>query len=395
MGLPVTTSREQVTHSCHAREQQTTRQEQVDSSTTPTYSSRLTLRLSMSHFKPLRASPLLSPTKKSRTKTPKPSRFDVTTSSATSISSEALSGLTAEDVQLIDEIIRRAPATTTTFLNVFKAYNEVLQERGLDSGNDVVYYKMLLKIGVVRGMDWGTKWDTVKEQYGYVSGPPKVDHTPRQRTATKDTPDSAFVKPRRTATRPTPIAKRLNKHHSVDDDATDSDRTSSPRTLVQRPTLKDFISRAPKRDNTQSELPIPSIAEFIPVRSRPTYMEQSQASTSVISFETAPTFRTPNPLRTRPSVESLQDSQSKGPLSRLKRLGPKSGSAPVENKPVDLREDDAWKKVEMDMDEKYADDVRRMRLMEQSFNKWKGSLSRSRVSRLHFYGYSSSKSSNR
>ena len=99
---------------------------------------------------------------------PPPQSYVPTVSpSITSSISAALSGLSPRDVELIDEIIERSPPSATTFLTVFKAYNEVLQERGIDAANDVVYYKILLKLGVVKGKDWGTKWRTVKAQQGY------------------------------------------------------------------------------------------------------------------------------------------------------------------------------------------------------------------------------------
>ena len=84
----------------------------------------------------------------------------------TSTASAVLSGLSNEDVAIIDEIIDRAPPSTTAFLNVFKAYNEVLQEKGLNAGEDVLYYRLLLKLGIVKGKDWGERWKTVKKQMG-------------------------------------------------------------------------------------------------------------------------------------------------------------------------------------------------------------------------------------
>ena len=121
----------------------------------------------MSAFLPARASPRPSPRLAQRPRVPNLSSMDLTTTSATSSISAALSGLSPRDVELIDEIIERSPPSATTFLMVFKAYNEVLQERGMDAANDVVYYKILLKLGVVKGKDWGTKWRTVKAQQGY------------------------------------------------------------------------------------------------------------------------------------------------------------------------------------------------------------------------------------
>ncbi|KZT11400.1 uncharacterized protein LAESUDRAFT_734266 [Laetiporus sulphureus 93-53] len=78
-------------------------------------------------------------------------------------------GLTPEDVEFIDTVINRAPATATTFLTVFKAYNDVLQERGLDPQEEVAYYGKLLKLGTLKGRNWGEKWNTIKHQQGYAT----------------------------------------------------------------------------------------------------------------------------------------------------------------------------------------------------------------------------------
>lgn len=83
--------------------------------------------------------------------------------SLTSSSSQTLSALTSEQVRILDMIISRAPGATT-FLAIFKTYNDVLEELSMDASSDVVYYKLLLKLGVVKGKDWGEKWRTVKTQ---------------------------------------------------------------------------------------------------------------------------------------------------------------------------------------------------------------------------------------
>jgi protein SFI1 len=50
---------------------------------------------------------------------------------------------------------------------VFKAYSEVLKEHGLDP-QEVVYYGKLLKLGTLRGKNWGEKWVSVKSQMSQV-----------------------------------------------------------------------------------------------------------------------------------------------------------------------------------------------------------------------------------
>ena len=339
----------------------------------------------MSHFQPARASPLNIPSHTSRRP---PSRLDLTTSTATSVSSEALSGLTQEDVQVIDEIIGRAPASTTTFLNVFKAYNEVLQERGLDSGNDVVYYKMLLKIGVVRGSDWGAKWAAVKEQYGYTGEQKSsVSDVGKDAVSTPSTvvrhgkiSNRARLAGRKTFLAPAGVVRRDRRPMS--DDLSDSERTSSPRTLVQRPTLKDFLQRAPApvSDGTQSELHMPSISEFVPVHARTRPSSQSQASSSVVSAEIIPQTSSgterPSPASISSVLPARRTGVSASPLVR-KQMDPRPLIPATKNTPVNT--EDAWKKIRLDMDEKYADDIYEEHLVDRHFLSWHGKLLRIQV----------------
>lgn len=110
-------------------------------------------------FNPTRASPS-KPIRNRQQQTllpPQPS--DTSCSSATSAANFA--SLSPQDVKIIDSIIQRAPPSATSFLAVFKAYNDVLQERGLDASQDVLYYRFLLKLGVLRGT-WGERWESLK-----------------------------------------------------------------------------------------------------------------------------------------------------------------------------------------------------------------------------------------
>src|ERR1700761_5306817 len=79
-----------------------------------------------------------------------------------------LASLSQEDVDLLDAVIDRS-SSATTFTTVFKAYNEILDERGLSAVDDIVYYKFLLKLGVIKGKTWGEKWNTAKAQNGLAT----------------------------------------------------------------------------------------------------------------------------------------------------------------------------------------------------------------------------------
>lgn len=78
-----------------------------------------------------------------------------------------LQNLTDHDIDIIDAVIERAGPSATTFFTIFKAYSDVLKDRGLDP-QEVIYYGKLLKLGTLRGKNWGEKWETVKVQMAPV-----------------------------------------------------------------------------------------------------------------------------------------------------------------------------------------------------------------------------------
>lgn len=113
----------------------------------------------MAPFRPTRASP--------------PSRFSALsesvsdTSHAALLSAHELKDLSPQDVELIEAVMRRAGANATSFQSVLSSYNEILKERGINA-HEAVYFAKLLKIGTLKGRNWGDKWNIVKETYGYV-----------------------------------------------------------------------------------------------------------------------------------------------------------------------------------------------------------------------------------
>lgn len=82
-----------------------------------------------------------------------------------------LQNLTPQDIEIIDAVIERAGSSANTFFVVFKAYSDVLKERGLDP-QEVVYYGKLLKLGTMKGKNWGDKWSAIRplgSLVGFVS----------------------------------------------------------------------------------------------------------------------------------------------------------------------------------------------------------------------------------
>lgn len=90
-----------------------------------------------------------------------PPRSSTPTSATTELAS-----LSPSDVQVIDSIIERAGPTASSFLPVFKAYNDIMRERGTQE-TEVKYYAKVLALGTLKGATWGEKWRSVKQKHGY------------------------------------------------------------------------------------------------------------------------------------------------------------------------------------------------------------------------------------
>lgn len=99
---------------------------------------------------------------------PSPSTCTDLSQSVNGVVAPELQNLSKADLDILDAVIKRAGPRATTFFTVFKAYSDVLKERGLDP-QEVVYYGKLLKVGTLKGKDWGDKWAVVKAQNTRVS----------------------------------------------------------------------------------------------------------------------------------------------------------------------------------------------------------------------------------
>ena len=191
--------------------------------------STLVHKLPMSQFRPIRASP---PPRSTAGPSSRVSDF-YDDNSTPSIAPELIA-LSAADIDFIDEVISRAPATATTFLTIFKSYNDVLQERGLDPQNEVVYYGKLLKIGTLKGKSWADKWNMVKEQQGYVPNASTSTRGGRTTRVTRTTPTPA--RPTTKPAAPTPHISRepttitLNSHQDGTADEVNTRPTTRGRT---------------------------------------------------------------------------------------------------------------------------------------------------------------------
>lgn len=68
------------------------------------------------------------------------------------------------DINLVEAIVAEAGPLSTAFLDIFRAYNDVLLQQGLDPADDTIYYRFILKLGIVTGANWGDRWERWKQQ---------------------------------------------------------------------------------------------------------------------------------------------------------------------------------------------------------------------------------------
>lgn len=371
-----------------------------------------------------------------RDNVPQLNSIDVTTASAISSVSAALSGLRPNDIALIDEIIERSPRSATTFLTVFKAYNEVLHERGLDASNDVVYYKMLLKVGVVRGHDWGTKWDTVKAQQGYGrqhvadESSSRVANKPFRTAVSKfrdrfqprlDNSDSRsnglMGRLRQRAGLGRPIASSsglsiLEKDaltvHSHEDDASQTstadsedaveDQLESVGTETETETTEQpeddgsTVSGFPGVDSPTTQLRdvrlpnmkvdgprksyLPSIDDFLPVRMKRSNLSNLEIpGGSAFSGDSLTRTSTP-PLQKPVPSTAVSGATRRSDVSFLHKNDRRRNvpKDPVDNLAEKATDEEIWANAQMARDEKQADEVREGFLLGRCWHVWKSNL---------------------
>ncbi|CEL52321.1 hypothetical protein RSOLAG1IB_00861 [Rhizoctonia solani AG-1 IB] len=357
----------------------------------------------MSRFKPTRtSSPLIRPRSGSiptATPTPKqqirPPPQDISASSTRS-----LQQITSSDVQVIDAIIERAPATAKAFVNVYKAYNAVLQERGLDPSEDVIYYEFLLKIGLLKGAEWGDKWASAKAQLNLggsdslvldqdstlrPSSPPapplaalpsslrqtpgpstRVDRTPRYRArfvddATPDPDRTPTVAPSVETASETPSAnlQRLLRRLTAVDNSSTTGRTETSSVATPSSRVSNLAAPRAARALPQDQTtPKPIVRQPVRVAGS---SDDSTSSRPLPNYRSR--FTTPvtpaGPLgKALPAISRIKREQSTEPVRAVEEPTPRRrGSEP-----------DTWRIIKMEKD---ADHFRNDRLLEKFFGLWR------------------------
>lgn len=348
------------------------------------------LREAMSRFRPTRAS---SPAKASKQPSLAVAQELLDESRSTTISLPELACLSPEEVDFIDAVIQRAPATATTFLTVFKAYNDILQERGLDPQNEVVYYGKLLKLGTLKGKNWGEKWESIKQQHGYVPGAAggsqritRIERgSPAPRRLTRLTRGLAKTEPEDTLT----LHSHLDdtKTPRLGDDISEIDSVHPQHYDTPRPPRRPFSPAVTSTTNslglhtgppsTRHPKATPRIHRHVPLwnDADSEVTADSDAPSSTIPPSYGAAMRDDTPMR--PSTHALSRLATKGLASCAASPLPQfpSASQPPtvigERRTSAINEDDAWKKIREAQDIREADRFREDKLVERCWEVWK------------------------
>jgi protein SFI1 len=340
----------------------------------------------MSGFRPTRASP---PSKQAFLTATASSVSDVSRGSA--VSTSELQALTPQDIEFLDAVIERASPTATTFLTVFKAYNDILNERGIDPQNEVVYYGKLLKLGTLKGKSWGDKWRMVKLQQGRRgdSASQKDSAGDNHRPPTRPPPP-----PTRTTTRLTARHREddLLTLHSHQDDTEIVETDAGTETEVDIPQYhhipKSISRRSPSEPTStvgpDSSLPpgpivpvtsrrqmlLPTTRNFRPWDNTSDATEEVRAPSTIFPSYGAAAMDThvyrPSPYVLRP--RSHIDRPLSAQALPIPKLFPTQSR---ERRKRMINEDDAWTKIKMLQDEREADRFREDRLVETCWAVWR------------------------
>ena len=309
---------------------------------------------------------------------------------STSVAIPELAGLSPDEVEFIDSVIQRAPATATTFLTVLKVYNDLLLERGLDPQNEVVYFGKLLKLGTVKGQTWKDKWDIIKDRHSYRAQPrSSIRHSAISRDGVP--PATSRRNGKTDPYNPAPTFQRPNPEH--DAFTLHSSQTDADTELAQSTNIDDL---GPQYHATPQrfESPIHPVLALTPGTPIPTtlaranrYSHQAARNYLPIRWDSQSSDHTdsaPTRVSTPPSYgavirESISVSTTKNPYSNIQTRGafvrPQVEEKPVSSKPREppksvINEDDVWAKVREARDEVEADKFRERKLVERCWDVW-------------------------
>ena len=321
---------------------------------------------------------------------------DVSRSSALSIAE--LARLTPEEIEFLDTVISRAPPSATTFIHIFKAYNDVISERGLDAENEVEYYKKLLKIGTLKGENWASKWRAVKSQNGYTAIPTSAP--PRTRPPPHSTPQ-AYPPSSKVIAMTSPVqsttARLLQRLRGLRHEQPPEPSESAPDDLVSRMDVTDTetdspprAAPAPVRGRPLSELTTTNNTLGLDVGATTTYPPSSTLAPSKAAGwrwperdpdidKSVPFLTSTPPLSPHKPIQAFRPTPASTRQQPVSRPTPISSAITTRRSLAELRtpnrhaadEDDAWNKIRVSQDEQAAERFRNVRLLQRSFDVWR------------------------
>lgn len=312
---------------------------------------------------------------------------------STSAAVPELAGLSPDEVEFIDLVIQRAPATATTFLTVLKVYNDLLLERGLDPHNEVVYFGKLLKLGTVKGQTWKDKWDIIKGRHGYKAqprSPPRSSVIPYN-DAPSATPRSDgrtnLYNPASTFRRPNPEYDAFTLHSSQTDDDIELTQSTNINDLAPQyhATPQRLESPVHPALALSTGTPIPTslaranryahraTSNYIPIPPRWDSQSSDHTDSAPTRVSTPPSYRAA--VREFPPPSTAKTSRSsaltRGTLIRPQQekhvIVPPKPPEPPKNV---INEKDVWAKVREARDEVEADKFRERNLVERCWDVW-------------------------
>ncbi|KAF8902076.1 hypothetical protein CPB84DRAFT_1746800 [Gymnopilus junonius] len=281
----------------------------------------------MSRFQPTRAS---SPLIRSST---------ISSSTRSAIVAPELQNLSVEDIDILDAVIQRAGPNATTFFNIFKAYSDVLNERGLDP-QEVVYYGKLLKLGTLKGKNWGEKWESVKAQAERASSD---------------------------------IHQPVGSPRSEDSYLTIPDRDRFRKSDIPAPnfssTLRQSITAHVSQDTRTIQTKIGTVRnEPMAYHVRPGTIKPGQYQSSTVASDDGGVESSPVPPSYKSThLEAARPYRVQVPLPSTNRQTPPGNMEAKKAKDLD----EAWKNIKMEQDEKFADKFREDMLIARCWEIWR------------------------
>ncbi|KAL1692309.1 hypothetical protein GGG16DRAFT_90188 [Schizophyllum commune] len=326
-------------------------------------------------------------------------------SRTSTVSVPELASLSPDEIELLEAVIQRAGSNANTFLTVFKAYNDVLTERGLDP-HEVVYYGKLLKLGTLKGRNWADKWESVKHQYGYAA---KREPVRAKASKPKPAPSSPCRVPVRKPARINDSFTLETLHQDVFTDATNSEADTTPTAPRSYPTRSRVPPRrtpSPTRSSVTNSLGLefddhpllnhPSTQPAMPpiVPRRTNFYDSSDAESADDVFQAPSTIppsygaavRDEDATPVKPKRRATQTTQPLAKPAIIKDLEKRPTSTPAmdqltlaRQKVAEARKrrgsvvngEDAFKKIQMEHDEKNAAQFYEDRLLERCWRVWR------------------------